>query len=265
MSANVEPKVLLAGPALAADRSLRRRLSGDYILQTADTIGRATAAMDRGDIDLVVCEQQFEDGRGVDFLQGMRTHQPNALRILVLATARREEIAKAINDAAIYQVLTSPWEPEQISLMVKRALGKPRAGPDSSLPQPRAQVRRCGVLHRQNETMTRTLRGDLRVRQARVPQQCDGRGLQPGKEGGCHRFTRVDSRRDRYGQGASRTRAAPLQWPSEGLVPRSKLRGAVGQPAAIGVVRTQTGRVHRRRERPAGIVSGGRRRHCLPG
>ena len=54
MPANVEPKVLLAGPALAADRSLRRRLSGDYILQTAATIEGATAAMDRGDIDLVV-------------------------------------------------------------------------------------------------------------------------------------------------------------------------------------------------------------------
>ncbi len=156
MPANVEPKVLLAGPALAADRSLRRRLSGDYILQTADTIERATAAMDRGDIDLVVCEQQFEDGRGVDFLQGMRTQQPNALRVLVLATARREEIAKAINDAAIYQVLTSPWEPEQISLMVKRALESREL----------ARIHRYlsrelkfadAVLHRQNETMTRTL------------------------------------------------------------------------------------------------------------
>jgi two-component system response regulator HupR/HoxA len=157
MSANVEPKVLLAGPALAADRSLRRRLSRDYILRTAETVERATVAMDRGDIDLVVSEQQFEDGRGVDFLKGMRTHQPNALRILVLATARREEIAKAINDAAIYQVITSPWEPEQISLLVKRALESREL----------ARIHRYlsrelkfadAVLHRQNETMTRSLR-----------------------------------------------------------------------------------------------------------
>jgi two-component system, NtrC family, response regulator HupR/HoxA len=117
-----EPKVLLAGPTLAADRLLRKRLSGDYILQTAETIERASAAMESGNIDVVVSEQQYADGRGVDFLQRMRVVHPNSLRLLVLASARRDEIVKAINDAAIYQVITSPWEPEQISLLLKRAL-----------------------------------------------------------------------------------------------------------------------------------------------
>jgi hypothetical protein len=99
-----EPKVLLAGPALAADRPLRKRLSGDYILQTAETMERGGAAMESGDIDLVVSEQQYTDGRGVDFLQRMRVVHPNSLRILVVASARREEIVKAINDAAISEV-----------------------------------------------------------------------------------------------------------------------------------------------------------------
>jgi hypothetical protein len=63
----------------------------------------------------------YDDGRGVDFLQRMREPWPNAIRFLVLVSARREEIAKAINDAAIYQVIMAPWEPEQISLMLERA------------------------------------------------------------------------------------------------------------------------------------------------
>ena len=117
-----EPKVLLAGPTLAADRLLRKRLSGDYILQTAETIERAAAAMESEDIDVVVSEQHYADGRGVDFLQRMRVVHPNSLRLLVLASARRDEIIKAINDAAIYQVITPPWEPEQLSLLLKRAL-----------------------------------------------------------------------------------------------------------------------------------------------
>jgi two-component system response regulator HupR/HoxA len=117
-----EPHVLLAGPALAADRLLHKRLSGDCILGTAQTIEAATAVMESGDIDVVLSEQQYADGRGVDFLQRMRGVHPNSLRILVLVSARREEIVKAINDAAIYQVITSPWEPELVSLLLKRAL-----------------------------------------------------------------------------------------------------------------------------------------------
>jgi two-component system, NtrC family, response regulator HupR/HoxA len=152
-----EPNVLLAGPALSADRPLRKRLSGDYILKTAETIERAAAIMESGAIDLVVSEQQFADGRGVDFLQRMRVVYPNSLRVLVLASARREEIVKAINDAAVYQVITSPWEPEQISLLLKRALESREL----------ARIHRYlsrelkfadAVLHRQNESMTLALR-----------------------------------------------------------------------------------------------------------
>ena len=156
MVAKNEWSVLLAGPELAADKVLRRRLSGDYVLSTAETLKQAAKVLESGEIDVVVAEQQCADGRGVDFLQRMRGMQPNALRILVLASTRREEIVKAINDAAIYQVITAPWEPEQISLMLKRALESREL----------ARIHRYlsrelkfadAVLHQQNETMNRTL------------------------------------------------------------------------------------------------------------
>ncbi len=151
-----ELKVLLAGPALAADKALRKRLSGDYLLSAADTLDRATKVMQSGEIDVVISEQQYGDGRGVEFLQRMRVLQPNAIRILVLASARREEIVTAINEAAVYQVVTAPWEPEQVSLMLKRALESREL----------ARIHRYlsrelkfadAVLHRQNESMNRTL------------------------------------------------------------------------------------------------------------
>lgn len=122
MRDKTEWNVLLAGPALAVDKALRKRLSGDYILSVAATLEQASKVMGSSDIDVVVSEQQYADGRGVDFLQRMRAVHPTTIRILVLASARRDEIVKAINDAAIYQVLMAPWEPEQISLMLKRAL-----------------------------------------------------------------------------------------------------------------------------------------------
>jgi two-component system response regulator HupR/HoxA len=156
MRTNDELKVLLAGQSLATDKALRKRLSGDYVLVGADTVERAEKAMQSTDIDVIVSEQLYDDGRGVDFLQRMRVLRPNTMRFLVLVSARREEIVKAINDAAIYQVIMAPWEPEQISLMLKRALESREL----------ARIHRYlsrelkfadAVLHRQNETMNRTL------------------------------------------------------------------------------------------------------------
>lgn len=156
MAPNREWSVLLVGPALAADKTLRKRLSGDYTLSTADSVERANKLMESGEIDVVVSEQQFADGRGVDFLQRMRVMKPDTIRILVLASARREEIVKAINDAAIYQVITAPWESEQISLMLKRALeGRELARIHRYLS--RELKFADAVLHRQNESMTKVL------------------------------------------------------------------------------------------------------------
>ena len=156
MQTDREWSVLLAGQALAADRALRKRLSNDYILSIADTMERAGKVIDAGEVDVVVSEQQYSDGRGVDFLQRMRVMHPNMIRILVLSSARREEIVKAINDAAIYQVVTTPWEPEQISLLLKRALeGRELARIHRYLS--RELKFADAVVHRQNDTMTKVL------------------------------------------------------------------------------------------------------------
>ena len=148
--------MLLAGPSVAADKLLRKRLSGDYIITAAETLQRASKAIESGEIDAVVCEQQFADGRGVDFLQQLRVLKPDLIRILVLTSARRDEIVKAINDAAIYQAVSAPWEPEQISLLLKRALES------RELARMHRYLSRelkfaDTVLHRQNVGMNRTL------------------------------------------------------------------------------------------------------------
>lgn len=151
-----EWNVLLVGPTLAKDRLLGRRLGADYKLQTAASLDQAIGAIGPTEVDVAVVEQQLTDGRGVSFLQRLRVASPNTIRILVLASARREEVVTAINDAAIYQVIMAPYEPEQISLMLKRALESREL----------ARIHRYlsrelkfadAVLHRQNENMTRVL------------------------------------------------------------------------------------------------------------
>ena len=151
-----EWKVLLAGAGLASDKGLRRRLGRDYVLTVVDSLQEATSQIESSDIDVVVAEQELVDGRGVDLLQRMRVHMPHAIRILVLATTRRDEIISLINDAAIYQIISAPWESEQVCLVLKRALES------RELARMHRHLSRelkfaDAVLHRENEKMTRVL------------------------------------------------------------------------------------------------------------
>lgn len=69
MQRNGEWKILLTGPKLATDEALRKRLSVDYDLSTANTLAKALKLMEVVDIDVVVTKQQYTDERGVNLLK----------------------------------------------------------------------------------------------------------------------------------------------------------------------------------------------------
>ncbi len=122
MSSAHEFSVFLVGDDVLADRALHRHLARQYVVQHARRAEDLDSLIGDGAPDVLVCEQQLADGRGVDVLQKMRVEHPHAVRVLTLQSARREEMVKAINEAAVYQVVTPPFEPEQMALLLKRAL-----------------------------------------------------------------------------------------------------------------------------------------------
>jgi two-component system, NtrC family, response regulator HupR/HoxA len=122
MSSAHEFCVFLVGTEILADRALHRHLRRQYVVHCVPRADAVEALMQGHLPDVVVCEQQLADSRGVDLLQKMRVEHPHTLRVLALQSARREEMVRAINDAAVYQVISSPFEPEQLSLLLQRAL-----------------------------------------------------------------------------------------------------------------------------------------------
>jgi len=114
--------VVLIGTSQLADRAMHRHLRTLYTVHHVAGITGVDRLVAEHPPDAVVCEQQLDDGRGVDLLHGMRFSHPHAVRVLVLQSARREEMVRAINDAAVYQVVSPPFEPEQLTLVLKRAL-----------------------------------------------------------------------------------------------------------------------------------------------
>ena len=73
-----------------------------------------------------------------------------------------------------------------------------------------------------------------------------------------------DSRRNGHRQGADRRRDPPQLAARGAQLRQGELRGAAGEPARIGAVRTREGGVHRRRQAARRPLRAGRRRHAVP-
>jgi len=114
--------IFLVGTGALADRALQKHLQTQYAVHRMSDAADVERVAAQTRPDVIVCEQQLADGRGVDLLHHLRFAQPHAVRVLALQSARREEMARAINDAAVYQVISPPFEPEQLALVIKRAL-----------------------------------------------------------------------------------------------------------------------------------------------
>ena len=122
MSSAPEFTVFQVGRDGLAERALQRHLTRQYAVHSAKSAADIEKLMCTHPPDVVVCEQQLADALGVDVLQKMRIEQPNAVRVVALQRAGRDEMVRAINDAAVYQVISPPFEPEQLAPMLKQAL-----------------------------------------------------------------------------------------------------------------------------------------------
>jgi DNA-binding response OmpR family regulator len=89
MSSAPEFRVLLVGTDVLADRALHRHLRRQYSVQCVGSAAAVDKLMLDQVPDVLVCEQQLDDARGVDLLQKMRVEHPHAVRALALHSARR--------------------------------------------------------------------------------------------------------------------------------------------------------------------------------
>lgn len=102
--------------------SLTECLENDYRVLHARSSLDAKRAMAQEEVDMVLCHQSLPDATAVDLLRETRISHPEAIRILITATINHEELIHLINDAAVYQVVPEPWQPDHLLLLVKRAL-----------------------------------------------------------------------------------------------------------------------------------------------
>lgn len=122
MSAKGRSVILVVNHDDKVRAALRRCLAEDYTVVTAASVAETSRLLEGHEVDLVLCDQQMPEMSGVDFLHQLRISHPEVVRILITGYTDPHDIIKAINEAAVYQFIPKPWQPEQLQLIIKRAL-----------------------------------------------------------------------------------------------------------------------------------------------
>jgi two-component system response regulator HupR/HoxA len=102
--------------------ALTQGLREHYRTLAAASGAEALNLLDRESVDLMLCGQRLGDMSGVDLFRRTRISHPECLRILMTSAIDPEDIIRSINEAAVYQLVSTPWQPEQLVLLIKRAL-----------------------------------------------------------------------------------------------------------------------------------------------
>ncbi|MBK8091148.1 MAG: hybrid sensor histidine kinase/response regulator [Verrucomicrobiaceae bacterium] len=73
-------------------------------------------------IGLLITDQRMPGASGVELLEQARKLSPNAVRILVTAYTDYQAAVDAVNDGRVFRYLHKPWDPEELSLVLRHAL-----------------------------------------------------------------------------------------------------------------------------------------------
>jgi two-component system response regulator PilR (NtrC family) len=115
-----------------------------YDVTTAGDVTGGTLCLENDEFDLVISDMQMPDGSGLDLLQVVHEHCPEAATIMITAFASTDSAISAMKEGA-YDYITKPFKVDEIRLVVEKALEKT-------------------LLARENQRLRTELRGQQRQR-----------------------------------------------------------------------------------------------------
>ncbi len=103
--------------------SLRDILGTTYMVTTCLRAGDALEKIAAGeDYSVVISDYMMPEMSGVEFFKELKQRQHSAPRIMVTGFAALDNVIAAINDGGVFQYVTTPVRPEQLTLVVKDAV-----------------------------------------------------------------------------------------------------------------------------------------------
>jgi len=102
--------------------ALERLLKADYQILLAANGADGLHLLKKEHVALILADQRMPVMTGVEFLKHSIEIQPDTVRILITAYADLQASIAAVNQGQIYYYISKPWEPEELLLIIRRAI-----------------------------------------------------------------------------------------------------------------------------------------------
>jgi two-component system response regulator HupR/HoxA len=119
-------KVLIVDDQPEILHALERLLKTDYQVLLADNGADGLQILKKEHVAVILADQRMPVMTGVEFLSEAIRQQPDTVRILITAYADLQASISAINKGQIYYYISKPWEPEELQLILRRAVERYR-------------------------------------------------------------------------------------------------------------------------------------------
>ena len=104
--------------------ALERLLKEEYQIFTATGGAKALKILAEHKIALILADQRMPTMTGVEFFSKSMQVQPDSVRILITAYADITASIDAINKGQIFHYISKPWEPDELIIIIRRAIEK---------------------------------------------------------------------------------------------------------------------------------------------
>jgi len=135
--------------------ALERLLKDEYKIYKASSGLAGIDILKKNRIAVILADQRMPGMSGVDFLAQSLAIQPQAIRMLITAYTDITASIDAINKGQIYNYISKPWEPDELQLIIRRAIERYRLQEKNleltmKLKEANEQLRRENIILRQN-------------------------------------------------------------------------------------------------------------------
>ena len=95
--------------------SLNRQLRRDgYAIYAANSVQTGLKMLKENDIGVVLSDLMMPEMDGITFLESVKNHKPDVVRMLLTAHGSLNNAMAAVNRLQIFGYLTKPWSAEEL-------------------------------------------------------------------------------------------------------------------------------------------------------
>ena len=118
----MNPTILIVDDEQHVLNSINRTLKHEYNIILSLDGKSALQALREQEVSAILADQRMPGLTGSEFFREAIAIQPDTTRVLITGYSDIEAVVQAINDGQIYYYIEKPWEPEDLILIMKRAV-----------------------------------------------------------------------------------------------------------------------------------------------